>query len=136
MPRDRRAATRTISRSECEQHLRKAQEYVRSARIACDAGSADACAGNAVLATINAADAVAGILLGERWQGPHEGAAQHVARAGAAGVSVARQLRRVIRWKSRAHYDAVPMPAGESLNLLQAAERAVAIAERVIAGTV
>lgn len=95
---------------------------------------ADACAGNAVLATINAADAVAGILLGERWQGPHEGAVQHVARAGEAGVSIARHLRRVIRWKSRAHDDAAPMPAGESLHLLRAAEQAVAIAERVVAG--
>lgn len=136
MPRDRREATRSISRSECEQHLRKAQEYLRSARIACDARSADACAGNAILAAINAADAVAGILLGERWQGPHEGAAQHVARAGEAGASVARQLRRVIRWKTRAHHDAMPMPAGESVNLLRAADRAVAIAERVLAGTV
>jgi len=136
MARERRVATRAISRSESERHLRKAQEYLQSARLASESGSVDACAGNAVLAAINAADAVAGILLGERWQGPHEGAAQHVARAGDPGVSVARHLRRVIRWKSRAHYDATPFPAGESAQLLHAAERAVAVAERVVAGTV
>jgi hypothetical protein len=106
-----------------------------SARAACEAGAADAGAGNAVLATINAADAVAGMLLGERWQGPHEGAAQHVARAGDTGAGLARQLRRVIRWKSRAHYDAAPVPLAEAVALLRAAERAVATAERVVNGT-
>ena len=136
MGRDRREATRTVSRTECEQHLRKAKQYLSSARTACEEGAADAGAGNAVLATINAADAVAGMLLGERWQGPHEGAAQHVAGAGDAGANVARQLRRVLRWKSRAHYDAAPVPLSEALVLLSAAERAVATAERVVAGTV
>ena len=135
MVRDRRGVTRAISRSESEQHLRKAQEYAASAKAAYEVGAADACAGNAVLATINAADAVAGVLLGERWQGPHDGSAQHVARAGEHGASIARHLRRVIRWKSRAHYDATPMLLGESSHLLRAAERAVAIAERVVAGT-
>jgi hypothetical protein len=66
---------------------------------------------------------------------PREGAAQHVAGAGDAGANVARQLRRVLRWKSRAHYDAAPVPLSEALVLLSAAERAVATAERVVAGT-
>jgi hypothetical protein len=72
------------------------------------------------------------MLIGERWQGDHDGAADHVARGGPDGIAVARQLRRVMRWKSRAHYDAAPVPMAESLNLLRAAERAVLIAERVV----
>jgi hypothetical protein len=75
MARERTERTRAITRAECVQHLRKADQYLRSARDASAVGSADACAGNAVLATINAADAVAGMLLGARWQGPHDGAA-------------------------------------------------------------
>jgi len=132
MARERRDPTRAVTRAECLQHLRKAREYLRSAQEASTLGAADACAGNAVLATMNAADAVAGILIGERWQGPHEGAADHVARGGEEGVAVARHLRRVLRWKSRAHYDALPVPPAESLNLLRAAERAIAIADRIV----
>jgi len=128
MARDRRDSTRPVSRAESQQHLRKALEYLRSAQDASATGAADACAGNAVLAAINAADAVAGALLGERWQGSHDGAADHVARGGDDGIAIARHLRRVLRWKSRAHYDASPVPLSESLSLLRAAERAVAIA--------
>jgi hypothetical protein len=133
MTRDRRDPTRPLTRAESRQHLRKAHEYLASAREASAADLADACAGNAVLAAINAADAVAGVLIGERWQGSHDGAADHVARGGDDGAAIARQLRRVLRWKTRAHYDAAPVPLAESFSLLRAAERAVAIADRVVA---
>ena len=63
MERDRRDPTRALSRSECQQHLRKAYEYLRSAQEASAAGSVDACAGNSILAAITAADAVAGVLI-------------------------------------------------------------------------
>lgn len=132
--RDRRDPTRAISLAECRQHLRKANEYLQSARLAFEDDAADACAGNAVLATINATDAVAGVLLGERWQGPHEGAAGHVVRGGEEGRAIATHLRRVLRWKTRAHYDATSVPRVEASALLKAAERAIVIAERVVAG--
>jgi len=133
MGRDRRDPTRAISLAECRQHLRKANEYLQSARAALEDDAADACAGNSVLATINATDAVAGALIGERWQGPHDRAATHVMRAGEEGRAVAVHLRRVLRWKTRAHYDAAPVPPVEAAALLKAAERAVVIAERVVA---
>ncbi len=133
MSRDRRSQTRPVSQAESIQHVRKAQQYLASAAAALQSEAFDACAGNAVLATMDAADAVAGVLLGERWQGAHESAANHVARAGEDGVAIGRQLRRVIRWKSRAHYEAVPVARSEAVDLLRAAERAVAIAERVVA---
>jgi hypothetical protein len=64
--------------------------------------------------------------------GPHDGAADHVAAGGEPGLAIARHLRRVLRWKSRAHYDAAPVPLSEAASLLNAAERAVAIAERIV----
>jgi hypothetical protein len=134
MTRERRAPTRAISLGDARQHLRKAQEYLSSARAAEQVGAADACAGNAVLATINAADAVAGVLIGERWQGPHEGAVGHLTRGGEERRAIAVHLRRVLRWKSRAHYDALALPVTEAEALLKAAERAVVIAQRVVAG--
>jgi hypothetical protein len=133
MTRERRTPTRAVSSGEAQQHLRKAHEYLDSARAAQETGAVDACAGNAVLATINAADAVAGVLIGERWQGPHEGAVGHLARGGEEGRAMAVHLRRVLRWKSRAHYDAVAVPWAEAEALLKAAERAVVIAQRVVA---
>lgn len=42
MGRDRREPTRTVTRAECEQHLRKAKQYLAGARTACEEGAADA----------------------------------------------------------------------------------------------
>ena len=90
-------------------------------------------AGTAVDAGINAADAVAGMNVGLRWKGPHEQAADFVARAGAEGKEIARELRRLLPLKTHAHYEPVRVSATKARAAVTAAERAVAVAGRAVA---
>ncbi len=85
MARDRRAGPNitALTVAQGEEHPRKAEEYLRSAQAALERGDLDAAGGNAVLAGINAADGVSGLLQGSRWDGAHEQAAAHVQTAGA-----------------------------------------------------
>lgn len=80
MTRDQRSGPNVtpLGVEDATRHLSKAQEYLRAAQGSLAAGDLDAAGGNAVLAGINAADAVSGVLQGNRWSGPHEQAAAHV----------------------------------------------------------
>lgn len=137
MSRDQRSGPNLASLTveQAGRHLSKAEEYLRTARTALeagdlDAGDLDAAGGNAVLAGINAADSVSGLAQGNRWAGPHEQAAAHVQKAGADGKAVASHLRRLVRQKTRAHYEVKPLDRSEAATLVQAADRAVAAARR------
>ena len=120
-----------VTVAEAARHLAKAQEYLRAARTALAAGDLDAAGGTAVLAGVNAADSVSGYLQGNRWQGAHEQAAGHVRKAGPDGKAVASQLAKLIRKKTQTHYEVRRLRPIEAGELVQAAERAVAVAERV-----
>lgn len=134
MARDQRSGphTKPCGTSEARRHLNKAQQYLRSANEALDRNDHDAAAGKAVLAGINAADAVSGIVNGDRCDGPHEGAAKHVDKAGQDGKAVSLQLRKLVRKKTQAHYQAGPVAPKEAQDLVQAGARAVAAAERTV----
>ncbi len=114
-------------------HLDKAQEYLRAAQRSLDEGDLDAAGGTAVLAGINAADCVSGIVQGNRWNGAHEQAAAHVKQAGGDGKAVATQLAKLIRKKTQTHYEQTRLRPAEASGLVQAAQRAVASAERAAA---
>lgn len=135
MSRDRPSGPNVTSMSVAEalRHLAKAHEYLRAAQRSLADGDLDAAGGNAVLAGINAADCVSGLVQGNRWNGPHEQAAGHVRRAGEDGRAVAGQLAKLIRKKTQAHYEQTALRQGEATALVQAAERAVANAERAAA---
>lgn len=132
MSRDQRSGPNLapLTVEQAGRHLSKAEEYLRTARTALEAGDLDAAGGNAVLAGINAADSVSGLAQGNRWAGPHEQAAAHVQKAGTDGKAVASQLRRLVRQKTRAHYEVKPLDRSEAAGLVQAADRAVAAARR------
>ncbi len=132
MARDQRSGPKVtpLTVEQAGQHLRKAEEYLRAAQAALAGGDLDAAGGTAVLAGINAADSVSGLAQGNRWSGPHEQAAAHVQRAGADGKAVATQLRRLLREKTRAHYEARPLSRSQAEALVQAAGRALAAAQR------
>lgn len=70
-----------ISRTDSVAHCRQAEEYLRAAEHSLEIGDFNADAGTA----IDAADAMAGTILGRRWEGPHDQAVQFVARAGSDG---------------------------------------------------
>ena len=122
-----------VTPREAVAHLRQAEEYLRAAQHALSIGDFNAAAGTAVDAGINAGDAVAGMNLGQRWKGPHEQAADYVARAGAEGKEVARELRRLLPLKTRSHYDAAAVTESKARTAVTAAERAVAVARRATA---
>lgn len=120
----------SLTTAEALAHRRQAEEYLRAAEHALEIGDHNAAAGTAIDAGINAADAVAGVNLGRRWKGPHEQAAQFVAGAGADGRDVAKELRRLLPLKTRAHYSADPISAPKAMSCVDAARRAVAVAVR------
>ncbi len=135
MSRDRRAAPNVtpLSASAALRHLEKANEYLRAAQHSLEAGDLDAAGGNAVLAGVNAADCVSGVVNANRWNGPHEQAAAHVKRSGEEGRAVAAQLAKLLRKKSQAHYEQTRLRPAEVADLVRAAERAIEVAERAAA---
>jgi hypothetical protein len=120
--------TVAITTAQAVAHYRQATEYLRAAQHCLSIA-----AGTAVDAGINAADAVAGMNLGQRWKGPHEQAADFVAKAGADGKAVARELRRLLPLKTQSHYDATAINKSKATSAVTAAERAVAVAGLVTA---
>jgi hypothetical protein len=132
MPRSS-ANTIAIGRSEALAHKLQAEEYLRAAQYSLSIGDFNAAAGAAVDAGINAADAVAGMNLGQRWKGPHEQAADFVAKAGDEGREVARELRRLLPLKTQSHYDAAAVTEAKARTAVAAAVRSVAVAHRATA---
>jgi len=130
--RDQRSGANVmpLSVAEARRHLRKAEEYLRSAQAALEGDDGDAAGGTAVLAGINASDAVCGLVLGNHWCGPHEQAAAHAQKAGDDGKAVADQLRKLVRKKTQAHYQVKELRPAEAAALVLAAKRAVVAAQR------
>ncbi|MFA5787227.1 MAG: hypothetical protein WDA71_09670 [Actinomycetota bacterium] len=136
MPPPKRADGRDIrgvSRKEALSYASQAEEYLRSAEQALDRGDHNSAAGNAVLAGINAADAVSGVILGNRWAGAHTQAPIHAGKAGHEGLEVARELRRLVPAKTQAQYEPDPISKVKAEQLVAAARRAVGVARRVVA---
>ncbi|MGH9076469.1 MAG: hypothetical protein ACRDY0_03295 [Acidimicrobiales bacterium] len=110
----------------------KSHEYLEAAEDALARGNHVATVGNAVHATIAAADAVSAVRLKSRWKSDHSGAADHVAAAGGEGEQCAASLRRVLPLKHQAEYDPVPMAPAKARTAIRAASQAVAAADRVL----
>lgn len=129
----RRGETRPLTTTEARNHLTQAHEFLAAATSELEAERYNAAAGNAAIAVVNAADAVSGFRLGERWTGPHELAGRHIARAGAEGKKLERALQRAIPFKNRAQYDPTPVSAGKARSLVETANRATTVANKVAA---
>jgi HEPN domain-containing protein len=131
----RRHETRRLTLVEARRYLAQANEFLDAAESELRAERFNAAAGNAVVAVVNAADAVSGYRLGERWTGPHELAGRHVRQAGAEGKQLERALHRTVPFKNRAQYDPRPVSASRARNLVETGRRAVAAANRVASGS-
>jgi HEPN domain len=134
MPRNT-GQTVALSILEAVAHKHQAEEYLRAALYSLSVGDFNAAAGASVDAGTNAADAVAGINLGQRWKGPHDQAADFVAKALPEGREIARELRRLLPLKTQAHYEATTVSEAKARSAVAAAERAVAAAHRATART-
>lgn len=134
-PRRRPADIRSTSPRDARAYASKAHEFLQAARSSLEAGNNVAAAGNAVHAGIAAADAIAAARAGSVWRGEHGQAPAHLeAAAGEDGRQAARQLRRLLPLKTTAEYDPDPVPSARARMAVQAAERMVDIADRVLAG--
>jgi len=131
----RQAATRAANRGDAVAFLAKSREFLRAAQYSLSLEHRVAATGNAVHAGIAAADAIAATRLGSVWVGEHTQAAGHVEGAGTDGRKAAAQLRRLMPLKNRAEYDPVPVPVSEAKSAVKAAERLLAIADRVVHGS-
>lgn len=129
----RTGQTVLVTPSEADAHKDQAEEYLRAAHHSSSRGDFNAAAGTAVDAGINAADAVAGMNMGQRWKGAHEQAADFAAKAGSEGKEVARELRRLLPLKTQAHYDPATVSETKARSAVVAAQRAVAVARRAVA---
>lgn len=125
---------RPVTPRESRAHLAQAEEYLRAAEDALSHGHNKAATGNAVTAAVNAADAVTGAVLGNRWSGDHGGSVAHVQTAGDAGRQIAKHLRTVLPLKSAAQYGAEPISPARAKSCVTAARRAVEIARRIASG--
>jgi hypothetical protein len=114
-------------------YLLKAREFLDAADDSAQRENFIATVGNAVHATIAAADAVASVRLKARWKSNHAGAAGHVAKAGSEGEVCSKSLRRVLPLKHQAEYDPMTVPESKARSALRAARQAVEAAERVLA---
>ena len=127
-----RSETRGASAGEARAYLGQAGEYLHAAQESLSVGNYNAAAGNAVVAGIAGADAIAAARLRAVWRGEHDQAPRHLETAGAEGKDAARHLRRLLPLKTRAQYDPVPVSAAAARAAVTAAERLVAISKAVV----
>jgi hypothetical protein len=134
MAHRREARTRSASPADARAYLSKAAEFLRASTDSLELENFIAATGNAVHAGISAADAMAAARAGAVWTGEHTLAAAHLEKAaGPEGRDAGRHLRRLLPLKSRAEYDPEPVTPAEARVAVQAAQRIVAIGERVLA---
>jgi HEPN domain-containing protein len=122
-----------VSPAQARQYLGKAEEYLEVAQESLAAGRFIAATGNAVHAAINAADAVCGSRTGTRSAGQdHDDVLKLLRQAGHEGEALAKHLARLLPLKVRAEYEPDDVPRSDA-SAVRAAERAVAVARRVLA---
>ena len=107
MPRPTRA--RSVSAAQARAYVIKAEEYLSAAISELDADRAIAATSLAIHAGINAADAVTGMRLGQRAGGrDHSESLAMLRTAGPDGITVAKQLARLLPMKTRRSTNPTP----------------------------
>jgi hypothetical protein len=127
---------KNVTASQIRSYLAKAEEYVDAASHELDAGRAIAATSLAIHAAINAADAVCGARLGRRAAGQeHAQVLDLLQDAGADGVDLEKDLRRLLRLKTKAEYDPDSIPASTASRAVERAQRCVAVARLTVASS-
>lgn len=128
----RSTRTKKVTPVQAVQYLMKAEEFLAVAEDCLVAERLVAATGNAVHAAINAADAVAGVRLGQRAAAEDHGqSVDLLARAGSDGQDLSRHLAR-LPLKTKAEYDPSGIPTPAARKAVEAARRAVGVARRVV----
>ena len=134
MPKPMR--TKPVSGAQVRAHAGKAEEYADAAASEIEAGRYIAATSLAIHAGINAADAVCGARLGERAAGEdHDQVLTLLRQAGPDGTKVEKELRRLLPLKTKAEYEPDDVAPGVATKALERAQRCVAVARTVAAGS-
>lgn len=105
-------------------HLDKAGEFLAAARIDLAAGHVNAATSNAVLAGINAKDAVCLKLTGVTSKSDdHRGAVAELRSAGESGANLAPVLARLLGLKTRSQYQTTSVARSDAVKAIQWAAR-------------
>lgn len=107
-------------------HLDKAREFLQAARLELDAHLHTAAASSAVLAGINAKDAICLQLTGRAGTSQdHRAAVPELAAAGPAGKALESTFRRLLGLKTAAQYQAAPISPTDATKSVEWATRMV-----------
>jgi hypothetical protein len=113
-----------VSKADAAAYLTKARAWLDAASESLAAERWDVAAGCAVMAGINACDVVCGFLLGERSGGSdHAEAVGLLAAAGDDGRTASRQLAQLLRFKTPAQYDPMPIASADAHKAVELAAR-------------
>ncbi len=131
MPRPIR--TRPVSGAQGRAYAGKAEEYADAAASEMDAGRYIAATSLAVHAGINA---VCGARLGHRAAAEdHDQVLALLRQAGPDGTKVEKELRRLLPLKTKAEYEPDDVAPGVATKAVERAQRCVAVARAVAAGS-
>ena len=134
MPKPMRS--KPVSGAQVRAYAGKAEEYADAAASEIEAGRYIAATSLAIHAGINAADAVCGARLGERAAGEdHDQVLLLLRQAGPDGTKVEKELRRLLPLKTKAEYEPDDVAPGVATKALERAQRCVAVARTVAAGS-
>lgn len=116
-----------------------AREYLQLAELAASEqrqAASNAAAGNAVLASIAAADAICCLRLGPYHAGEdHRAAATLLERVRPGGADLARDLAKVLALKDQAHYSGEGIATTRVTSVLRSAARLVGEAQALLDGS-
>ena len=114
-------------------HLSKAQEFLAEAKSALANGHLNAATSNAVVAGINAKDAICLVLVGKTSKADdHRQAVTELRKAGKIGADLAVTLDRLLKPKTKSQYQSLSMVIKDAEAAVNQAVRLVAEAERVV----
>jgi len=114
-------------------HLAKAQEFLSEAKSALANGHANAATSNAIIAGINAKDAICLVLVGKTSKADdHRQAVAELKKAGKIGADLAATLDRLLKPKTKSQYQSLSMVIKDAEAAVNQAVRLVEEAERVV----
>lgn len=114
-------------------HLSKAQEFLAEAKSALANGHLNAATSNAIIAGINAKDAICLVLVGKTSKADdHRQAVAELRKAGKIGADLAVTLDRLLKPKAKSQYQSLSMVIKDAEAAVNQAVRLVVEAERVV----
>lgn len=123
------------AREEAQAHLAKAREFLDAATLELDVDLHTAATSSAVLAGINAKDALCLRLTGRTGKSEdHRSAVPELAAAGPAGKALETTFRRLLGLKTTAQYQAAPISRADAAKAVEWATRMVEAARDAVGG--